>query len=61
MTVQTILRFPDYRLRVKAERVVEFDEDLCSLATDLLDTLRVASAIGCGLTSTRRSSGLPPT
>ena len=42
MTVQTILRFPDYRLRVKAERVVEFDEDLCSLATDLLDTLRVA-------------------
>jgi peptide deformylase len=46
MTVQTILRFPDYRLRVNAERVVEFDEDLCSLATDLLDTLRVASAIG---------------
>jgi peptide deformylase len=29
-----------------AQRVVVFDEDLCSLATDLLDTLRAASAIG---------------
>jgi Polypeptide deformylase len=30
----------------RARRVVVFDEDLCSLATDLLDTLRAASAIG---------------
>jgi peptide deformylase len=30
----------------EALRVVVFDEDLCSLATDLLDTLRAASAIG---------------
>ena len=36
----------DHRLRANAERVVVFDEDLCSLATDLLDTLRAASAIG---------------
>ncbi|MGH6846560.1 MAG: peptide deformylase [Methylocella sp.] len=46
MTVRTILRFPDHRLRVNAERVAVFDEDLCSLAADLLDTLRAASAIG---------------
>jgi peptide deformylase len=46
VTEQTILRFPDHRLRVSAERVVIFDEDLCLLATDLLDTLRAASAIG---------------
>jgi len=46
MTVQTILRFPDHHLRATAQRVVVFDEDLCSLATDLLDTLRAESAIG---------------
>jgi peptide deformylase len=46
VTVRTILRFPDHRLRANAERVVVFDEDLCSLASDLLDTLRAASAIG---------------
>jgi peptide deformylase len=46
VTVQTILRFPDHHLRATAQRVVVFDEDLCALATDLLDTLRAASAIG---------------
>jgi peptide deformylase len=46
VTVQTILRFPDHRLCATAQRLVVFDEDLCSLATDLLDTLRAASAIG---------------
>jgi hypothetical protein len=46
VTVQTILRFPDHHLRATAQRVVVFDEDLCSLATNLLDTLRAASAIG---------------
>ena len=46
MTVQTILRFPDHHFHATAQRVVVFDEDLCSLATDLLDTLRAASAIG---------------
>ncbi len=45
MTVQTILRFPDHRLRAIADRVAVFDETLCSLATDLLDTLHAASAI----------------
>jgi peptide deformylase len=46
VTVRTILRFPDHRLRANAERVATFDEDLHSLAADLLDTLRAASAIG---------------
>jgi peptide deformylase len=44
--VKTILRFPNHRLRATAQRVVVFDEDLCSLATGLLETLRGASAIG---------------
>jgi peptide deformylase len=44
--VRTILRFPDPRLHAKAERVVEFDEDLRSLAADLLDTMRAAPGIG---------------
>jgi peptide deformylase len=46
VTVRAVLRFPDHHLRAGAQRVVAFDEDLCSLATDLLDTLRAASAIG---------------
>jgi peptide deformylase len=46
VTVRTILRFPDHRLRANAERVATFDEDLRSLAADLLDTLRAASANG---------------
>jgi peptide deformylase len=46
VTVRTILRFPDHHLRATTHRVVVFDEELCSLATDLLDTLRAASAIG---------------
>jgi hypothetical protein len=46
VTLRTILRFPDHRLRANAERAVVFDEDLCSLATDLSDTLRAASGIG---------------
>ena len=42
-------------LRATAQRVVVFDEDLCSLATDLLDTLRAASAIG--ITATHIGEG----
>src|ERR1700730_16942567 len=45
-TVPAVLQFSDHPLRATAQRVVAFDEDLCSLATDLLDTLRAASAIG---------------
>ena len=45
-TVRTILRFPDPRLRANAQRVVVFDEDLRSLAADLLDTMRAAPGIG---------------
>ena len=46
VAVRTILRFPDPRLRAKAERVAAFDEDLRSLAADLLETLRAAPGIG---------------
>jgi len=46
MTVRTIVRFPDHRLRAKAQPVVIFNDDLSSLAIDLLDTMRAASGIG---------------
>jgi hypothetical protein len=42
VTVRTILRFPDHHFRATTQRLVVFDEDLCSLASDLLDTLRAA-------------------
>jgi peptide deformylase len=38
--------FPIITFARRPSASVEFDEDLCSLATDLLDTLRAASAIG---------------
>ncbi len=46
MTVRTILRFPDARLRTPAAGVVEFDEALRRLAADLLDTMRAAPGVG---------------
>jgi peptide deformylase len=44
--VRTILRFPDPRLRARAGRVAVFDDDLRSLAADLLETMRAAPGIG---------------
>lgn len=46
MTVRTIVRFPDPRLRTAADPVTTFDEDLRALATDLLATMRAAPGIG---------------
>jgi len=46
MTVRPIIKFPAPCLRTPAEPVTAFDEDLRSLATDLLDTMRAAPGIG---------------
>jgi peptide deformylase len=46
MTLRTILRYPDARLRQVAERVADFDAALRELAADLLETMRAAPGIG---------------
>lgn len=46
MAILPIVRFPDPRLRVVAERVDRFDDGLATLAADLLETLRAAPGIG---------------
>lgn len=46
MAVRQIVKFPDPRLRQAAVPVTVFDEELRTLAADLLDTLRAAPGIG---------------
>ena len=46
MTIRTIVKFPDPRLKLVAEPVTAFDDELRALAADLLDTMRAAPGIG---------------
>lgn len=46
MTIYPIVRFPDQRLRQVAAPVSLFDEDLSTLAQDILDSMRAAPGIG---------------
>ena len=46
MTVLTILRFPDERLRKLCRPVATFDAALSALAADLAETMRAAPGIG---------------
>lgn len=46
MAIRPIVKFPDARLRIVAEPVTAFDDELKRLADDLLDTLRAAPGIG---------------
>jgi len=46
MTVRAIVRFPDARLKLTAEPVETFDDELRQLAGDLFDTMRAAPGIG---------------
>jgi peptide deformylase len=46
VAIRPIVRFPDRRLRLKAEAVEQFDEDLRVLAQDLIETMRAAPGIG---------------
>lgn len=46
MAIRPIVRFPDPRLRLKAEPVIAFDDELRTLAQDLAETMRAAPGIG---------------
>jgi peptide deformylase len=46
MALRPILRFPDARLRQKAEPVTAFDAALCSLVDDLFETMAAAPGVG---------------
>jgi peptide deformylase len=46
MAIRDIVRFPDARLKLRAEPVERFDAELAGLAVDLFDTMRAAPGIG---------------
>ena len=46
MTIRPIVRYPDPRLALHAQPVTDFDDTLCALAADLLETMRAAPGIG---------------
>jgi len=46
MTVRPLVLFPDPRLRVPSQPIVEFGPDLARCVADLVDTLGAVSAIG---------------
>lgn len=46
MTIRSIVRFPDARLRTPCRPVTQFDDTLAALVTDLAETMRAAPGIG---------------
>lgn len=46
MTRQSIVRFPDERLRAQCLPITQFDDALATLATELAETMRAAPGIG---------------
>src|SRR5204862_3629809 len=46
MAVRSIIRFPNPLLRVVADPIRVFDNELSSLADDLIDTMHAAPGIG---------------
>jgi peptide deformylase len=46
LAIRPIIRFPDPRLRQKAEPIVDVDEEVRALAKDLTDTMHAAPGIG---------------
>lgn len=46
MAIRPIIRFPDPRLRQKAELIIEIDEEVRALARDLTETMHAAPGIG---------------
>ncbi len=50
MSVREILKFPDKRLRIKAEPVEKFDEYLDTLITDMFETMYHSNGIGLAAT-----------
>ena len=50
MALRTILEFPDPRLRTRAQRVTQFDEQLALLIDDMFETMYAAPGIGLAAT-----------
>jgi peptide deformylase len=46
VAIRPIIRFPDPRLRQKAELIVDIDEEVRALARDLTETMHAAPGIG---------------
>jgi peptide deformylase len=46
VAIRPIVRFPDFRLRQKAEPIGDIDEDERALAWDLVETMHAAPGIG---------------
>ena len=46
MAIRPIIRFPDPRLRLKAEPIGDVDDEVSALARDLTETMRAAPGIG---------------
>ena len=54
MALLNILHFPDPRLRTVAKPVVEFDDNLCLLVSDMFETMYAAPGIGLAATQVDR-------
>lgn len=50
MTIKTILQYPDPRLRIKAQPVTSFDENLVRLVSDMFETMYAADGVGLAAT-----------
>ena len=46
MAIRTILRYPDKRLRIKADAVSEFNAELKALVDDMAETMYAAPGVG---------------
>ncbi|MAG75141.1 MAG: peptide deformylase [Colwelliaceae bacterium] len=50
MTVLTVLRFPDERLRTKAEEVTEVNDDIRKIVDDMFETMYTENGVGLAAT-----------
>ncbi len=50
MTILTVLRFPDERLRTKAADVVEVNDDIRSIVDDMFETMYDENGVGLAAT-----------
>ncbi|MCH2057029.1 MAG: peptide deformylase [Thalassotalea sp.] len=50
MTVLTVLRFPDERLRTKAEEVTEVNDDIRKIVDDMFETMYAENGVGLAAT-----------
>jgi peptide deformylase len=50
MTILTVLRFPDERLRTKAKEVTEVNDDIRQLVDDMLETMYDENGVGLAAT-----------